>query len=251
MPLEKQDSEMKPQRNALVGIAQPRYDALKKVKPLRNWLLDNPPGWKRILFYKGKQVFQIRRNEPQNYYSIYVLAHTRKQVMDFLSAMPVEELKNAPWIPQKNYKADTFQKKISNLIWDIRYHSGTIYHGKKAFEFGFIAPDFHPVSTTEFEQAVFQSGAWLPTWNRFYLLRCLYDIKDKKVQFLGWKVQLLKNIKTGNEQEYPIWDMEPSEELLIESILNKQKLCSALDLEKANTPAKDRERRKLFAEVFC
>ncbi|MEC7131331.1 MAG: hypothetical protein VXW68_05620, partial [SAR324 cluster bacterium] len=98
------------------------------------------------------------------------------------------------------------------------------------------------------EQAVFQSGVWLPEWERFYLIRCLYSSTNQKNRFLGWKVQLLKDIGNGKELSHPIWAMNEIEEEVLETVLMDKRIFSKEDLEQANTPAIDRLRRKNFVK---
>ena len=124
--------------------------------------------------------------------------------------------------------------------------SGKIAVREKNYEYGFCAPEFYPIPETDFEQAVFQSGVWLPEWERFYLIRCLYSSTNQKNRFLGWKVQLLKDIGNGKELSHPIWAMNEIEEEVLETVLMDNRIFSKEDLEQANTPAKDRLRRKNF-----
>ena len=126
--------------------------------------------------------------------------------------------------------------------------SGKIAVREKKYEYGFCAPEFYPIPETEIEQAVFQSGVWLPEWERFYLIRCLYSSTNQKNRFLGWKVQLLKDIGNGKELSHPIWAMNEIEEEVLETVLMDKRIFSKEDLEQANTPAKDRLRRKNFVK---
>ena len=108
----------------------------------------------------------------------------------------------------------------------------------KNYEYGFCAPEFYPIPETEIEQAVFQSGVWLPEWERFYLIRCLYSSTNQKNRFLGWKVQLLKDIGNGKELSHPIWAMNEIEEEVLETVLMDKRIFSKEDLEQANTRLK-------------
>ena len=89
----------------------------------------------------------------------------------------------------------------------------------------------YPIPETDFEQTVFQSGVWLPEWERFYLIRCLYSSTNQKNQFLGWKVQLLKDIGNGKELSHPIWAMNEIEEVVLENVLMDNIIFSKEDLE--------------------
>ena len=64
--------------------------------------------------------------------------------------------------------------------------------------------------------------------------------------FTLWKVQLLRDIGNGEELSHPIWAMNKIEEEILEIVLMDNMIFSKEDLEQANTPAKDRLRRKIF-----
>ena len=146
----------------------------------------------------------------------------------------------------KEIDKSSLQDDFTVYPWEMLNTSGKIAVREKTYEYGFCAPEFSPIPETDFDQAVFQSRVWLPEWQRFYLIRCLYSSTNQKNRFIGWKVQLLKGIENGEELSHPIWDMNETEEKVLETILMDNSIFSKEDLEQANTPAKDRLRRKMF-----
>ena len=286
LALDGQNSLAKPQRTELSRIAQPRYETWKKLEPLRTWLRGKTAGWKKILLCDEKQVFEVRSHLSKRSKYAYFCASNRQEVMDFLCLVSTKELKRGDWKtcndsdgepgsvepyeiirlveedcawtelnvwdianknPQRNMKRVDLPYESFTNNKSIEYHSGNVKLDQQNVEYGFCAPGWDPLPKTAFLQAVYQSGVMLLSWNRLYLLRCLYSIESKKkALFLGWKVHCLLDMNTGFEKMQPIWEMKPQEERLIESILIRQNLVPGPDLENTNTPEKDRERRRLF-----
>ena len=54
-----------------------------------------------------------------------------------------------------------------------------------------------------------------------YLLRCLYRRSGSTKNFLGWKVQLLKDFTSAEEVGNPFWELSRKEEKLLEKVLKK------------------------------
>ena len=285
LPLVLQENQLKPARSELSLEAQPVYDEWKKIKPLRQWLRERPPGWKKILTLRNKQVFKIIRLEGGKRSFLYVCANSRQEIMEKLTgdfnklfdAKDWTEIRNSTHeqSDEEAYQiirilADDLDKgritvltnldhanseefdpsPLSSLFsmfpWEIKNILGLVCVEGNTFEYGFCAPELFPMPKTGFGQAVFQSGVWIPEWQRLYLLRCLFSIKNQKKQFLGWKVQSLKNLKKSKDFEHPIWEMNNLEEAVLEAIMMKHRIFSKDELEKANTPAKDRLRREKF-----
>jgi Predicted signal transduction protein containing a membrane domain, an EAL and a GGDEF domain len=192
-----------------------------------------PEIWKEMRFPNpeeaGKETFQIIRMLEDD------LEDGKIVVLRDMDQALTEEIDKA-----------SLQDDFTVYPWEIVNTSGKIAVREKTYEYGFCAPEFSPIPETDFEQAVFQSGVWLPKWERFYLIRCLYSSTNQKNWFLGWKVQLLKDIGNGKEISHPIWAMNKIEEEVLETVLMDNMIFSKEDLEQANTPAKDRLRRKMF-----
>jgi len=98
----------------------------------------------------------------------------------------------------------------------------------------------------DFPEAVFQSGVSLPEFNRMYLLRCLYRRSVSEKKFLGWKVQLLRDLSSSEDLEHPFWELSKDEEQALASELRKYGLFSTIDFQQANTPQIERKRRIVF-----
>ena len=287
LPLDLNNNQLKPQRKELCLQAQPVFDAWRKIKPLRHWLREKQTGWKKILTLDGFQVFKVIRLEEEKASFLFVCANSRQEIMekisgDFFKNFGPEIWKEMRFSNPEEAGKETFQiirmleddledgkilvlrdmdQALTEEIdkaslqndftvypWEIVNTSGKIAVREKKYEYGFCAPEFYPIPETEIEQAVFQSGVWLPEWERFYLIRCLYSSTNQKNRFLGWKVQLLKDIGNGKELSHPIWAMNEIEEEVLETVLMDKRIFSKEDLEQANTPAKDRLRRKNFVK---
>jgi len=102
----------------------------------------------------------------------------------------------------------------------------------------------------EFHEAVFQTGVYLPKLNKMFLLRCLYRRIASGLQFLGWKVQLMRELSCKDNMEHPFWELSLEAEKLIENELCKSGLCSTNDFRQANTPKIERKRRADFQTKF-
>ncbi|MGA0223652.1 MAG: o-succinylbenzoate--CoA ligase [bacterium] len=287
LPLDLNNNQLKPQRKELCLQAQPVFDEWRKIKPLRHWLREKQTGWKKILTLDGFQVFKVIRLEEKKASFLFVCANSRQEIMekisgDFFKNFGPEIWKEMRFSNPEEAGKETFQiirmleddledgkilvlrdmdQALTEEIdkaslqndftvypWEIVNTSGKIAVREKTYEYGFCAPEFSTIPEIDFEQAVFQSGVWLPEWERFYLIRCLYSSTNQKNRFLGWKVQLLKDIGNGKELSHPIWAMNEIEEEVLETVLMDKRIFSKEDLEQANTPAIDRLRRKNFVK---
>ena len=112
------------------------------------------------------------------------------------------------------------------------------------------APVFKINWPWEFHEAVFQTGVFLPNLNSMFLLRCLYRRIASGLQFLGWKVQLMRELSCKDNMEHPFWELSLEAEKLIENELCKSGLCSTNDFRQANTPIIERKRRADFQTKF-
>jgi len=112
------------------------------------------------------------------------------------------------------------------------------------------APVFKKNWPWEFHEAVFQTGVFLPNLNSMFLLRCLYRRIASGLQFLGWKVQLMRELSCKDNMEHPFWELSLEAEKLIENELCKSGLCSTNDFRQANTPKIERKRRADFQTKF-
>ena len=112
------------------------------------------------------------------------------------------------------------------------------------------APVFKKKWPWEFHEAVFQTGVFLPKLNSMFLLRCLYRRIASGLQFLGWKVQLMRGLSCKDNMEHPFWELSLEAEKLIENELCKSGLCSTNDFRQANTPKIERKRRADFQTKF-
>jgi len=102
----------------------------------------------------------------------------------------------------------------------------------------------------EFHEAVFQTGVFLQEFNSMYLLRCLYRCTASDIQFLGWKVQLIRELSCRKNIQHPFWELSIETEQLLENKLRQLGLCSADDLQRANTPKIERKRRADFQKKW-
>ena len=83
-----------------------------------------------------------------------------------------------------------------------------------------------------------------------FLLRCLYRRIASGLQFLGWKVQLMRELSCEDNMEHPFWELSLEAEKLIENELCNSGLCSTNDFRQANTPKIERKRRADFQTKF-
>ena len=77
-------------------------------------------------------------------------------------------------------------------------------------------------------------------------MRCLYRRNFSGLKFLGWKVQLMRELSCKYNIEHPFWELSLEAENLIEKELCKSDLCSTNDFRQANTPKMERKRRADF-----
>ena len=106
--------------------------------------------------------------------------------------------------------------------------------------------EFHQGWDWEFPEAVFQSGVKLVEFKRMYLLRCLYRRSGSTKNFLGWKVQLVKDFTSAEEVGNPFWELSRKEEKLLENVLKKAGFFSRDEYLHSNTAEKERKRRFEF-----
>ena len=112
-----------------------------------------------------------------------------------------------------------------------------------------LSPLFKSGWSWNFPEAVFQSAVWLPNFERMYLLRCLYRRISTTKKFLGWKVQLLHDLKSGEQIEAPFWELSLEEEKSLEINMRSCGLFSDSEFEYSNTPEKERKRRTEFQQL--
>ena len=211
---------------AEMNINSPDFDQFLKKYKL---------GWKRVAINDGRQIFKLldqRENHAGK--CIYIRANTRKEVMAWLLADEnriLHETKNGSnqfinWIPieEKNRGLINESFEIIRLLEeDLPETELSLYDSRDRGNFNrFIfdpqrkieipeektkcftcatksqrdlVNEFNEGWDWEFPEAVFQSGVKLVEFKRMYLLRCLYRRSGSTKNFLGWKVQLLKDYK--------------------------------------------------------
>jgi len=98
----------------------------------------------------------------------------------------------------------------------------------------------------DFNEAVFQTGVFLAEFERMYLIRCLYRRKNLVKIFLGWKVQLIREIGDSENVEYPFWDVSIKEEENLENLLQRSGFFLENNSCEINTPKVERKRRSEF-----
>ena len=243
-------------------------------------------GWKRIAINDGRQLFKLvdqRENHAEK--CIYIRANTRKEVMAWLLADEnriLHETKNGSsqlinWIPieEKNRGLinESFEiirlleedlPEIELSLYDARDRGNfnpfifdpqrkMEIHEEKTTSFScpsisqsYLMNEFHQGWDWEFPEAVFQSGVKLVEFKRMYLLRCLYRRSGSTKNFLGWKVQLLKDFTSAEKIENPFWDLSRKEEKLLENVLKKAGFFSRDEYLHSNTAEKERKRRFEF-----
>jgi hypothetical protein len=145
-----------------------------------------------------------------------------------------------------NKSTENLQSNHSGLLSSVAsktFHSEPEYLNSQA-------PVFKINWPWEFHEAVFQTGVFLPNLNSMFLLRCLYRRIASGLQFLGWKVQLMRELSCKDNMEHPFWELSLEAEKLIENELCKSGLCSTNDFRQANTPKIERKRRADFQTKF-
>ncbi len=262
---------------AEMNINSPDFDQLlKKYKQ----------GWKRIAINDGRQIFKLldqRGNHAGK--CIYIMADSRKEVMEWLLADEnriLHETKNGSnqfinWIPiEKTTRGlinESFEiirlleedlPEIELSLYDARDRGNfnpSIFDPQRKIEipeektkcFTYatksqcdLVNEFNEGWDWEFPEAVFQSGVKLVEFKRMYLLRCLYRRSGSTKNFLGWKVQLLKDFTSDEKVENPFWDLSRKEEKLLENVLKKAGFFSRDEYLHSNTAEKERKRRFEF-----
>ncbi|HJL94573.1 MAG TPA: hypothetical protein QF871_04990, partial [SAR324 cluster bacterium] len=243
-------------------------------------------GWKRIAINDGRQIFKLldqRGNHAGK--CIYIMADSRKEVMEWLLADEnriLHETKNGSnqfinWIPiEKTTRGlinESFEiirlleedlPEIELSLYDARDRGNFnrfIFDPQRKIEipeektkcFTYatksqrdLVNEFNEGWDWEFPEAVFQSGVKLVEFKRMYLLRCLYRRSGSTKNFLGWKVQLLKDFTSAEKVENPFWDLSRKEEKLLENVLKKAGFFSRDEYLHSNTAEKERKRRFEF-----
>ena len=79
-----------------------------------------------------------------------------------------------------------------------------------------------------------------------YLLRCLYRRSVSEKKFLGWKVQLLRDLSSSEDLEHPFWELSQEEEQALANELRESGMFTEIDFQQANTPQMERKRRTVF-----
>ena len=259
------------------NINSPDFDQLlKKYKQ----------GWKRIAINDGRQIFKlVDQREDQAGKCIYIRADTRKEVMEWLLADEnriLHETENGGsqlinWIPIEKTTRGLINESfeiIRLLEEDLPEIELSLYDSKdrgnfkpfifnpqkklkkpsektKCFTYANksqrdLVNEFNEGWDWEFPEAVFQSGVKLVEFKRMYLLRCLYRRSGSTKNFLGWKVQLLKDFTSAEKVENPFWDLSRKEEKLLENVLKKAGFFSRDEYLHSNTAEKERKRRFEF-----
>ena len=77
-------------------------------------------------------------------------------------------------------------------------------------------------------------------------MRCLYKRVDDRKKFLGWKVHLFKDFSKSEELKNPFWDISSVESDALEKKILQLGLISANELQNANTPLREKNRRAEF-----
>ena len=247
------------------------------------WLNQFPLGWRKIALSAGKQIFLLldQRNEFRKK-GLYIRANSRKEVMEWIlakenfSLFNVKNEKNerSLWFPvsesRRGKQKECFEI-IRILVDELPAKQIYLYDAQdrgtfktfllhentqkvnlqKCAEFASTENQIKSVVAEKikqdwdwkFPEAVFQSGIFLPDFNRMYLLRCLYRRSVSAKKFLGWKVQLLRDLSSSENMENPFWELSLMEENALACELEKTCLISKNDFELSNTPQKERERR--------
>jgi O-succinylbenzoic acid--CoA ligase len=262
---------------AEMNINSPDFDQFLKKYKL---------GWKRVAINDGRQIFKLldqRENHAGK--CIYIRANTRKEVMAWLLADEnriLHETKNGSnqfinWIPiEKTTRGlinESFEiirlleedlPEIELSLYDARDRGNfnpSIFDPQSKIEIPEektkcftcatksqrdLVNEFNEGWDWEFPEAVFQSGVKLVEFKRMYLLRCLYRRSGSTKNFLGWKVQLLKDFTSAEKVENPFWDLSRKEEKLLENVLKKAGFFSRDEYLHSNTAEKERKRRFEF-----
>ncbi|MED5240587.1 MAG: AMP-binding protein [SAR324 cluster bacterium] len=250
------------------------------------WLAKQKQGWKRIAIDDERQIFKLldKRDKNSEKY-IYIRADSRKEVMEWLLADEnriLHETQNGGsqlinWISIEKTTRGLINESfeiIRLLEEDLPDIELSLYDSKdrgnfKPFIFNpqkklkkpaekttsfscpsisqsYLMNEFHQGWDWEFPEAVFQSGVKLVEFKRMYLLRCLYRRSGSTKNFLGWKVQLLKDFASAEEVGNPFWELSRKEEKLLEKVLKKAGFFSKDEYLHSNTAEKERKRRFKF-----
>jgi len=98
----------------------------------------------------------------------------------------------------------------------------------------------------DFHEAVFQTGVFLDEFKKMYLIRCLYRREKNRKNFLGWKVQLIRESENSEDLYYPFWNVSYREEKTLEKFLQRSGFLPEKIPYQANTPDIERKRRLEF-----
>lgn len=272
---------IKPPRTALAAQAQPVFDQWVRWRPFRNWMRLDPPGWRAILRWGERQVFEVWRHLPEQLPArIHVLADSRKEVIEWLFH-PENRILQVPasesW-PEWESVSEPLHRTIREglevvrlleadprpdelLAWETRSASPLESTVVQAPQLSLCRGSFS-VTPQELEghaaalalapevappkgvpEAVLQWGLALSEFSRCYRIRCLYRFSEGPPTFLGWKVQALREAD-NTLREQPFHDLSEVEEFRISEILLQQNLCQLSELKSANIPDRERARRE-------
>ncbi len=250
------------------------------------WLKKFPIGWMQIAKYKGKQIFLVSdlRNNVKNQ-GLYVLAYSRAEVMEWMVAEENRAILDYNHVNNESikwFKRDESNRNVARESFEIvrilslelpkrklffydasdrgLYNISSLNTGRligKAsnkiivpknnyqYMYNFLK-EFKSGWEWTFPEAVFQFGICLKEFKRMYMLRCLYKRVDNKKKFLGWKVQILKDFSKSEELKNPFWDISSAESDTLEKKILQLGLISANELQNANTPVREKNRRAEF-----
>jgi len=201
-----------PENSILMGIS---YKSVKKLK----WF--NVKEIKRGKIKESFEVVRLLENElPKGTFPIF-------------DTMDRGNLKTSTKF-QMNQKKNKSNKK--NNIFSF-YRSNTIIPNITELSNGWY---------WDYNEAVFQSGVFLPEFDRMYLIRCLYRRINLAKIFLGWKVQSIREIGDSESVEHPFWDVSIKEEQNLENLLQQSGFFLENNSYKINTPKVERKRRSEF-----
>lgn len=252
------------------------------------WLIRFPLGWMRVALCEGRQIFlllDLRLGFRKR--ALYIRANSRNEVMEWLLAQENSSLfdvqnklnKQHKWFPVAEKKRGTHKEsfeiiriladelpekplylydaqdrgKFKTYLMKMKKQEEKSAKTKNKFSSAKqflrdMQSEFNDGWDWDFPEAVFQSGVSLPEFNRMYLLRCLYRRSVSEKKFLGWKVQLLRDLSSSEDLEHPFWELSKDEEQALASELRKYGLFSTIDFQQANTPQIERKRRIVFQQ---
>ena len=256
----------------------------------KQWLENFEQGWKRIALSAGRQIFMLLdlRNKYAEK-CLYIRSDSRKEVMEWMLANEnsgLLEIQNEgnlflSWVPAEEKNRGLLKEsfEIVRLLEDeLPETEFKLYDASDRGSFNPSTFDTQRIIRTsvdktirgssrtdclsglvteltqdwnwDFPEAVFQSTVRLDEFKRMYLLRCLYRRSGESKKFLGWKVQLLRDFTSSKNIINPFWNVSRNEEQALEDILRQAPFFTNDDYMQANTPQKERKRRRDFQVEF-